>query len=706
VSFFADLHIHSRFSRATSRDCNLVELSYWARRKGSSELVAEAIARMREGRVIRQAGYDGEYGVIRVFDEGELRGSQESGLLFALPSLPERPVADQPPKRTEYSPRSHGDTEEGAECRPMVRESQTVFPELAAVDMFGQLDSDQRAAAEIVEGPLLIVAGPGTGKTRTLTHRIACLVAEKGVEPESCLAITFTNRAAGEMSERLARLIPEAASAVPVTTFHALGYRIIREQAEALDLPPGVRVADDEEREALLKEKADVSDSAARRLMRRISEAKCSDTALPEEADLYAAALRERGWLDFDDLIALPLRLLESNDELGAAYRERYRWISVDEYQDIDPLQYRLVRLLAPPGANLCAIGDPDQSIYGFRGTDVGIFERFTDDYPTAMVVHLTRNYRSTRTIVDASLQAISPTSLVNERRLVAHMADETRIVTHDAATDKAEAEFVVHTIEQLVGGSTFFSMDSGRVGSAAEGGFSFADFAVLYRTDAQAGALVEALARSGMPFQKRSHARLGEEPAVQSVIERMRSFSGDLSPVARLTHVLDHADARADLAPLQGVLQRLARQAADFPEFESRLAMGDDVDLWDPRADRISLMTLHAAKGLEFPVVFLVGCDDGVLPLYWGNPDECDVPEERRLFFVGMTRAESRLYLSHARKRRWRGNPRCLIHQPRCDRTRDRLCPVHRCTRFPEAWPGSPIAECRMPIGRDLWPA
>jgi superfamily I DNA/RNA helicase len=241
------------------------------------------------------------------------------------------------------------------------------------------------------------------------------------------------------------------------------------------------------------------------------------------------------------------------------------------------------------------------------------------------------------------------------------------RITIHRAASDLAEAEFVVQTIDRLLGGASFLSLDSGRADGGAEHGLSFADVAVLYRTDAQSGPLAEALGRAGMPFQKRSHDRLGDRPAVRALARAMRERppTGDRSLIARLAAAAAAADdATAGDGSAEEALDLLAPLAArcgdDLDRFLAELALGDEVDTWDPRADRVSLLTLHAAKGLEFPVVFLAGCEDGLLPLRFGpRPTPAETAEERRLFFVGMTRARSHLFLSHARRRAWRGSVR-----------------------------------------------
>ncbi len=656
-------------------------------RAAGSPLVAEAVQRMREGRVIREAGYDGEYGTIRLFEKDELTRGSHVSLLFEMPETPQdgKPAATRRSKPTKSSGDDrpvHRVREEPPQwvSRPDSPSHSTAgcaSTPPPASHFLRDLDPDQRAAAEIVSGPLLIVAGPGTGKTRTLTHRIAHMIADHDVPAEACLAITFSRRAAGEMSERLIHLLPDRGDRVPVMTFHALGLAIASENARRLGLPDSFRVADDEERQGLLVERLGLKQRTAKRALAEISRAKRSgrsaDPATEADQTLlrYQQLMREEAIVDFDDLILLPVKLLEGDAQLAADYRSRWRWISVDEYQDIDDSQYRLVRQLVSPGGNICAIGDPDQSIYGFRGANPEVFLRFNQDFPEARTVQLTKNYRSSQTIVDAALQAVAPTSLVDDRSLRSLATDTELVRIETCATERAEAEFVVHTIERLIGGSTFFSMDSGRVETHEGESLSFADFAVLYRTDAQADVLVEALARSGIPYQKKSHRSLTDEPAVQAMLRHLqgelREAGSGRSAVDLLKQAADavwenHPDAADHLAQLHPLAERCDDDPA---RLLTELAMGVDADLWDSRADRVSLLTLHASKGLEFPVVFLVGCEDGLLPLRWSKTDEADTAEERRLFFVGMTRARNRLFLSHARKRMWRGKVRELPASP-----------------------------------------
>jgi len=818
--------------------------------QAGSPVLAEAVGRLRRGEVLRDAGYDGEYGVIRLFDPKELADAATHPGLFdlappagAIGSADDlgnlapaagtsprsarptggptrrRPAAGSPTRGRPApadpipggpipggpapggpipggpapggpipggpapggpispgptsggpvpsgravagpsvgGPAAGGPAAEGTAPAPVARPGAQVAGAVGAVpaarlragapDLLADLDADQRDAAGIVDGPVVVVAGPGTGKTRMLTHRIAHLVTGRGVAPEQCLAITFTRRAADEMRGRLAALVPAAADRILVATFHALGLRILREHAERCGLAPGFRIADEAERLTLLRAAAGTARGGlptrglpSRGLLADVSRLTRAGAA-PSDVDpavagvlaRYRAGKRSHNLVDLDDLLAVPVTLLAGDPELAEDYRARWRWVSVDEYQDVDETQYRLLRLLCPPDGNLCAVGDPDQAIYGFRGADVGFFLRFQQDFPAAREVRLTRNYRSCPPILAAALQAVAPSTLVPDRVLVPAAGEggasaevspgaTDRIVLHAAPDERAEAGFVVGAVDRLLGGSSFLALDAGRVAAEQHAVHSFADVAVLYRTDAQARALVEAFEAAGIPYQKRSHHRLTDQPGVQAVLATLRTAADeartDPRPVlARLRaaaqtaidaagglaaladpaadppadpaadHVADHVaadppvDDELELASVPGgasprssglatvadvrtaveLLTPLAeRSGADLDRFLAELAVGAEVDLWDPRADLVSLLTLHAAKGLEFPVVFIVGCEDDLLPLRWADADRtADTSEERRLFFVGITRARSRLTLSYARRRSWRGSLR-----------------------------------------------
>jgi DNA helicase II / ATP-dependent DNA helicase PcrA len=647
-----------------------------------SSLLAEAIARLRAGKVFRDAGYDGEYGVIRLFEADELRRRTGGGLLFeAAPQTAPLPLVGRgwgwgSGGAANASPQANDRTTPLPIPPPQGgREQQACSP----CEALASLDDDQRAAATIIDGPLAIIAGPGSGKTRTLTQRIAYLVGERGVAAERCLAITFTRRAAGEMHERLrASLGTAAAQKIAVHTFHSLGLVMLREHGNAVGLQRGFRVAGEAERVAALAAALGVPQPRAQSLIRAISKAARSSSVaageLIEARSAYQNILAHNNWLDFDDLVALAVCLLDGNPELAAAYRARFSCLSVDEFQDVEAQEYRLLTLLAPPpGGNLCVIGDPRQAIYGFRGADASCFARFRADYPSAAEVALPRNYRSSGTIVAASSQVIATDAEQPLAEIVRGMHE--RITIHAAPTERAEAEFVVTAIEQAIGGHSFFSIDSGRGGRGGGGGqaaaLSFADFAVLYRTEAQVEVLNEALARSGIPFRRHSHGGLAQEPSVQALLGALDTVdASDQTLATRLAaaaaQVVAETTDSGEKAAIDLALQYLLRLAescdGDATRFLDAVALASHADVWDSRADAVALLTLHAAKGLEFAFVFIVGLEDGVLPLRWSKTEDAaadETAEERRLFYVGMTRAKDRLVLSRAAKRLWRGRVR-----------------------------------------------
>jgi len=361
--------------------------------------------------------------------------------------------------------------------------------------------------------------------------------------------------------------------------------------------------------------------------------------------------------------------LLEGDPELAEVYRNRWTDVFVDEYQDVDDQQYRLLRALTRSVSRVSAIGDPDQAIYGFRGGDVGYFLRFAEDYPGATTLRLERSYRSAPTIVRAAMQLIRPGTLVPGRKLRA-LAAGPPVSAHEAADEHAEAAWVSAAIDELLGGSSFHSIDSGRVSSDGHGGLSLADIAVVYRTDAQSGVLGQALTRSGLPFRKGSHDLLQRRTGVPELIAELhRSLPAPSAapgrPVADLlaaavgTVTARHPGREAvDILAAGEVLAPLARRCGeDLGRFLTEVSLGATVDAMDPRADAITLLTLHAAKGLEFEVVFVAGCEYGLLPLRLPGSAGVDQAEERRLLFVGMTRARSRLYLSYAASRTRHGS-------------------------------------------------
>ena len=748
--------------------------------------LAEAIRRMRSSDVVAQGGYDGEYGVIRLLhgygDDAAhgapqirlLEAEQAAGSEGAAVALAEQPAswmqsssvdaktawaqddlfAEPPlPPRTLPADCTTGAASEGR-TQPGSSYTTTAEGEDGRSERWlERLNPEQRAAALYSGGPLAIIAGPGTGKTRTLTVRIAHLLQTGQAAPQSILAITFTNKAADEMAERLAALAgKETAAAVTVKTFHAFGAHLLCTYGAQIGLPENFVILDETDRSALLKRAfPKLSERATGLCLERISTCK-NQLQGPEEpsiagevleeiegrpylATLYAgyeAALRAAQAVDFDDLILLSVHLLQTQPQVLAAVHDTYRWISVDEYQDVNLAQVRLLRLLTAGGANLCVIGDPDQAIYGFRGADPRFFLSFSDDYPQAKQLRLSRSYRSPQSLLDAAGQVLAANINGEALRLWSEYSEQVKIDVHPAATDKAEAEYIVHQVEQMVGGTSYFSIDSGRVderGATAERGFR--DFAVLYRLNAQAGLLIEAFDRSGIPYQvvgqaspyaskpvrellaclwllhnsaSRLHLDLllsagrsapsdeyldqvaqvaaehgfqlavafedaaarhtfkaAQRPRLAVLARGWSALAGDVQdqPVTvllgRAQQLLAGLHGENEDAPqspgLKLLLQRAIPYGARLGEFLAATALARAADAYDPRADRVTLSTLHAAKGLEFPVVFIVGCEEGLLP-YLPPHGRADVEEERRLFYVGMTRPQQRLLLSHARSR------------------------------------------------------
>lgn len=649
--------------------------------------LAAGIGRMRRGEVSAIPGYDGEYGVIRVFAGLEAESGSWQPDLFgemAPPSAataPAIPLAEPRPVLTSPPPTA-----------PPVATS--AVPSSSSSDLLAGLNEVQRQAVLGTDRPLLIVAGPGTGKTHTLTIRIAYLVQALGVAPETILAITFTNKAAAEMAARLTALLgAETVARLTIKTFHAFGAMVLRQWAGPAGLDPDFIILTDAERRAWLRRsQPELSEEQATTLLAQIGLAKnrllaaeaepSSEQAAWENDPVfwaayrsYEAELRRHQAVDFDDLVFRVVNLLETHPHVLAALHARYRWIVVDEYQDINLAQYRLLRLLTANGANVCVIGDPNQAIYGFRGADYRYFLRFGEDYPDARQLVLAQNYRSPQSILDAATQVIAREAPHPPPRLWSPWAEPVKITVQAAATDKSEAEFVIRQIEALLGGSSYFALDTGRATGHEMTIQGFADFAVLYRLHGQSQVLVDAFDRAGYPYQVvgktpltayrivqealavlRHLARAQTDPAQGELPPVFASFQGhdEMTVAERITRLMAAWERRLQAADHER-LQQLYRRSLDFGSdvraFLEAMALSTEADEYDPRADRITLMTLHAAKGLEFPVVFIVGCEEGLLP-YTRAGEAADIAEERRLFYVGMTRARRRLILSYARRR------------------------------------------------------
>lgn len=578
----------------------------------ASTLLGEGISRLRQGKVIKHAGYDGEYGVIKLFEDDELVKKNFVNLKLDI-EIPQQEVN----KLLET---------------PMFSTSANLNKNIvknvcAEKSLNYGLDEFQQKAVESAHNQLLIIAGPGSGKTTVLTQRIAHLISDKNIAPQNCLAITFTRKAAQEMRERLAKISEEKAKLLNIHTFHSLCFSILKENYERAGLSQDFTVMSEQEK------------------------ALHNDEKILENA------------LGFDDLIQLSVKLLTENEDILNLYRNRFQYNFVDEYQDIDENQYKLIRLLVPENGNIFVIGDPNQAIYGFRGGDAKFFNNFTEDYPSTQIINLKNNYRSTNCIVDASNQMINSFNIIS-------MYDKPheKITIHTAPSDKAEAEFVASTIENLIGGHSFFSLDSQR-SEGQESNYSFSDFAILYRTSSQLPLIIEAVKRTGMPFVNLSNDLLCEKKAVRSFLNNIKD---DKSVSEQFEASYDKLAEETDEYILN-YLQNLAKIHNNINEFIHEVSFLTEADTLDKRSDRITLMTLHSAKGLEFKCVFIVGLENDILPLYRAKEPQ-EIEEERRLLYVGMTRAKERLFLSHALKRKWLGTYKNLQISPFLEKIKDDL--------------------------------
>lgn len=693
-------------------------------------LLGEGIRRMRRAEVRVEAGYDGEFGVVRLFRPEERAELEGQGSLAGMPVPEGAPDSGSGPTggggkggagRFEVPDRkgdvglSAGTEEAPAQWGPDGTDAfpGTLFTKKSAcpwsAEHMERLNAEQRRAVVHSRGPLLIIAGPGTGKTLALTCRVAFLIRERGVPAERILAVTFTQRAAREMEERLRALLGVGSQGrvpVRIRTFHALGAEILREAGSALGVPEDPSILDREESVRLLRHAVpSLRRKGAEELLDRISEAKRDlvypgdglegmggEESFPRAYAAYQRTLQEYRALDYDDLVALAVLRMRGEPEFAARIAGLFSAICVDEYQDVNLAQYSLLRLLTAEGTDLCAIGDPHQAIYGFRGATPSYFLRFTEDYPEGEVVRLLRNYRSTGSILTASVAMLAKS--IDPDQAPCLLATETagpKVHVGELPDEKAEAIFIAQTVERLMGGTDSLSIYAEKV-AVHEGPVcgSFGDIAILLRLKALAPPIEQALAYQGIPCQGAGHAdrlkgrqarallgllrwlrnpedRLAAEQAVEGVgrparemrerIEQHRRHRcGGRDSVRKQIEGLGELgwidfEEAAWREPWEALLRFSVSFGNDWDGFLRALVLARDADFIEARRERVTVATLHAAKGLEFPVVFIAGCEDLLLPCRVGGQDT-DLGEERRLFYVGMTRAGRLLYLTWARSR------------------------------------------------------
>jgi DNA helicase-2/ATP-dependent DNA helicase PcrA len=716
-------------------------------------LLGEAIRRMRNKEIHVLPGYDGEYGQVKLFKPQEREHLRGQKSLFSMPTsgFSSKVISAENPTSPQNSQSQHVNNGK----KPIAVD---IPSDYKSFTLLNQLNDEQRKAVEYPGGPLLIVAGPGTGKTRTLTHRMANLMLNKGVLAHHMLAVTFTNKAAQEMRERLRALIGDLRQLPLIATFHSLCFKILNDQNVK---PTGI--IDENHRQSLIAEAVKYVTAAGHKvalksgdILNRIIEAKqqirdpsefestagsnSQSRVLSRIYRAYQRLLAIQGFCDYEDLIFNVVKLLEINADQRRRYQDKFQHIFVDEYQDLNQSQYRIIRALAEDGntvKDLCVIGDPDQSIYGFRGSDVTFFNRFKEDYPNCGVIRLTRNYRSTQAILEASFQIIKNHRLhSSDMRTYSEIRGVRTISILELANERAEAEAIAGIIEQQIGGTGFHSIDTGSVKDAnLAQSCSYSDFALFYRTHEQHRIIAEVFDKKGIPYQIASRETALDQNGLPELISYLKIIEGrggffDYDKILQLAipglgkkamdqfknwcfqnrfslqegfmkvnrypipgmaaakqHILNQfsnqvAQIRTDVTalsvaeklryisqntPLSGILNKDRRSQEAFSDlivyagqFEARpidffaaTALHTDTDAYLPQVEKVSLMTMHAAKGLEFPVVFITGCEQGLIPYLNPEKKQNNLQEERRLFYVAITRAMERLFLTRASKRR-----------------------------------------------------
>ncbi len=606
-----------------------------------------------------------------------------------------------------------------------------------------ELNPEQRKAAQHIQGPLLILAGAGSGKTKTITYRIAYLLTQ-GIHARQIMAVTFTNKAADEMKERLKNLLQDQSRMLTMGTFHSICVKILRKNGEAIGLDPQFTIFDDSDQMTVIKQilrdsNMDESRCPPRALLSAISSAKNKMINLSREKPLgyfeevagriyseYNERLKRLHALDFDDLLLETIRLFKEAPEVKKHYEEKFEHVLVDEYQDVNLCQYKLIKLLSERHRNLCVVGDDDQSIYSFRGGDVGLILRFEKDFPDSTVIRLEQNYRSSTTIITAANGVVALNRNRKPKKLWTENPEGEKIIVFEALNEREEARFVIEEILKEV--------------KLKERPLK--EFAVLYRTNAQSRAIEEALLQHGLPYHLVGGIRFYDRKEIKDLLaylkvlvnpydsislrriinvpprgigsvtlKRLEDFAFEkqenllysllnldeipelkgkikdgLTQFSKLLAELIEEKKKTGLTRLMGLIleesgyarhldleqdaesqsrlencRELLTVAHEFeknaeeptPEaFLSHVSLLSDLDSMDREHDSITLMTLHAAKGLEFPIVFMIGMEEGIFPHSRSLMSEEQIEEERRLCYVGITRAMKKLYLIRAYER------------------------------------------------------
>ncbi len=651
----------------------LLEKSFEEIETANVPLLAEAVMKMRTGDIKIDPGYDGEYGKVNIFSRQEkiqLKG--EKYLLFDLPDKKSGKKAETRVKNVIV--KKNFKKKDG-------KKIQKIKQSVKSQDLLADLNPEQTRAVESTAGAMVIQAGPGTGKTRTLTAKIAYLVSKKDVDPGSILALTFTNKAAKQLEQRIDKYMPQKTkAAVLAATFHSFCLRLLKYYKGF-----HADIADDSIRISLIRQALgkDIKRGMVNKTDQLICQCKQNllfpDDGLKEvvtndESDsfkkIYSAYLilcKEQNVVDFEDLIFMTVKMLTDDEKILSSVKKTYHYIFIDEYQDLNFGQYELAKLISQDN-HIVVIGDPDQSIYGFRGSDNKYFKWFTHDFPGCEKIILTKNYRSTQTILEASFQMISK-SLENEEKfkVFSDMGSTKKLIIKETTTEYAEAVAIGKMIEKLVGGTSFFSMDAGKTDLDEQKEYSFADFAILCRTSRQCKIFINMFEKEGIPFQAADKKKLFEIEGIKQLINFCRNMAQNAEVPEELKGcdievLLKFLCEKEDLNKIikgndkaEQAFENLLSIAGlhnDLNSFLNALALNQNTDTLEFNVEKVSLMTMHAAKGLEFPVVFVAGCEQGLVPFAKDGKNIDDLEEERRLFYVAMTRAMDILCLTYAKKR------------------------------------------------------
>ncbi len=704
--------------------------------KPAIPLLREAIERIRNGNIIFSPGYDGVFGKLKIFSEDERNIILGQKVLFPVNKkiiAKKNTIIDN---KNQYL--------EGSTC------SENIVNQKDKI----KINEEQRKVIEFGLGPMLIVAGPGTGKTFTITRRIERLIKSGIADPDKIMVVTFTNKAAHELSDRISSIVSSDNYFPTIGTFHSICFQLLKKYDHNK-----MKVIDEKQKTDIIgKCKAILNN---KNLSSRLSPAKISEIFslaklkipfsfkelvsdktdalyLENIYDIYKQVLESQDYLDYDDLILIFIEKLDHDENFSDFVKKKIDFLFIDEYQDINYPQYLLIKKISSNTDNICVIGDPDQAIYGFRGSDLSFFKRFIEDYPGAEIFRLTRNYRSTDNILNASNLLIKNYRMSidssHAARTYSLRKGKSTITVLRSPSEKAEAVAVGKMIDELVGGSGFHAIDFDNFDYSVSRNISFGDIAVLFRTSKQSYVFEKVFSRAGIPFQKVKKKSIVEDKDVESLLALVRLSTGhgtitDLEKIIKLikpsvdkktiekfiywvlenkfslekainiskriplgfvaidkqkeiitlfsrlsemkanfignsvavilqtlisdTFHTEDLNLKGDDFRFEFLLEKAREFGSDVEGFLASISLCKDQDVYNQLSEKVSLMTMHAAKGLEFPVVFVTGCEDGIIPYLAKEGSSSDIDEERRLFYVSMTRAKDLLFLSYAEKRK-----------------------------------------------------